>query len=42
MKISDQNRTLDAHYQKEVKAKEAKLKEVKDSYNKKIQEGILR
>ncbi len=38
MKISDQNRTLDAHYQKEVKAKEAKLKEVKDSYNKKIQE----
>ncbi len=37
MKISEQNRILDSHYQREIKAKEAKIKEVKDAYNKEIQ-----
>lgn len=37
MKISEQNKILDSHYQKEIKAKEEKIKEVKDAYNKEIQ-----
>ena len=37
MKISEQNKILDSHYQKEIKAKEAKIKEIKDAYNKEIQ-----
>ncbi len=36
MKISEQNKILDAHYQREIKAKEEKIKEIKEAYNQEI------
>lgn len=38
MKINDQNKILDTRYQKEIKAKEDRIKEMNDAYNKKIQQ----